>query len=329
MGDISDRIDRAHEEQGEEPRSHFGCSSAGHKCERWLWLQFRWAVIEDAGLMAYKRSIVSKDPKIRSRGQLLRLFRRGHHEENWIIDDLRAIGATVADEQKRVDFGSHVSGSIDGTVSNIPGHSGLTALLECKSHNEKSFDELEKHGVEESKPVHDAQMQLYMLGLGLEKALYFPTCKNDDRTGEEFVELDRGRAEWLRDRAIRIALSERMPEPLSTDSTWYECKMCRGHRFCFDEKITREVNCRTCAHSTPTEASEWTCARWGKVVIPVDAQRKGCDCHVLHPDLVPWKMKRVGEFWHCGYGEWINGNPDDLPGSRLSSDLIQISLKGK
>ena len=52
-------IDRAHEAKQDGPRQHLGCSVIGHHCERWLWLSFRWAVIE-------KHS-----------GRLLRLFRRG------------------------------------------------------------------------------------------------------------------------------------------------------------------------------------------------------------------------------------------------------------
>ena len=39
----------------------------------------------------------------------------------------------------------------------------------------------------------------------------------------------------------------------------------------------------------------WHCARWDDA-IPVDAQRVGCDSHVIHPDLVPWKRKVGGEW---------------------------------
>jgi len=52
--------------------------------------------------------------------------------------------------------------------------------------------------------------------------------------------------------------------------------------------MTEEVNCRTCAHSTPTADSEWLCARNENEPIPVSWQHQGCNQHVLHPDLVPW-----------------------------------------
>ena len=51
-----------------------------------------------------------------------------------------------------------------------------------------------------------------------------------------------------------------------------------------------QINCRTCALSTPTPESTWTCARYGNAEIPFDAQLHGCAGHVLHPDLVPWKI---------------------------------------
>jgi hypothetical protein len=52
----------------------------------------------------------------------------------------------------------------------------------------------------------------------------------------------------------------------------------------------KEINCRTCAHSTATEESAWTCARHGENVIPTDWQREAHECHALHCDLVPWPV---------------------------------------
>ena len=81
-----------------------------------------------------------------------------------------------------------------------------------------------------------------------------------------------------------------MPEPISTDPSWYQCKFCDAYKFCHETKTTKHVNCRTCAHSTATKASEWHCVRWDAVV-PLEAQHTGCEGHVLHPDLVPWQRK--------------------------------------
>lgn len=37
-------IDEYHENNVENPQPHLELSALGHPCDRWLWLQFRWAV---------------------------------------------------------------------------------------------------------------------------------------------------------------------------------------------------------------------------------------------------------------------------------------------
>ena len=107
-----------------------------------------------------------------------------------------------------------------------------------------------------------------------------------------------------------------MPEPLSADPSWYICKWCPAHSFCFETKTTNQVNCRTCAHSTAKEDSTWRCERHDADGIPVDWQLKGCESHVLHPDLVPWPMlaEEAPDEWTAVYlvnGRRIaNGEPD-------------------
>ena len=43
---IANLIDKKVEEGQEAPRAHLGASLLGHPCDRYLWLMFRWAVIE-------------------------------------------------------------------------------------------------------------------------------------------------------------------------------------------------------------------------------------------------------------------------------------------
>ncbi len=66
-----------------------------------------------------------------------------------------------------------------------------------------------------------------------------------------------------------------------------------------------QVNCRTCAHSSAKEDSTWHCAKYDTSDIPVEFQRSGCECHVLHPDLVPWEMRCGPDKWTAVYV--ING----------------------
>ncbi len=254
LNDIGALIDRAHESRKEKPRGHLGCSGLGHHCERWIWMSFRWAVREPFP------------------GRILRLFRRGHLEEAQIIDDLKMIGMEIGGDQTRVDFGCHISGSVDGIItSGVPQAPNTPHVAEFKTHSLKSFKDLAKNGVEKSKPMHYAQMQLYMYGLDLDRALYVAVCKDDDSYYTERVRLDKDFAEKLVEKGKRLALDDRLPPPISTDPSWYQCKFCPAYKFCHETKLTKEVNCRTCAHSTAKEDSTFYCERW-QDTIPYKAQ---------------------------------------------------------
>lgn len=264
-------IDKAHEERKELPRPHIGASLLGHHCDRWLWLSFRWAVREQFS------------------GRMLRLFRRGHLEERTVVDDLRLAGLVIAstgDDQSRVSFGSHVSGSVDGVIkSGVPEAPKKEHVLEIKTHSKKSFDALEKDGVQKAKPMHYTQMQVYMLGLSLERALYYATCKDDDRIYTERVRFDKEHASKAVERGKRIATSDRLPEPCAgASATWYQCKFCPAYEFCHADQQVTEKNCRTCGYSTAREDGTFFCEKW-QADIPLDAQRNGCEEFVLHPHL--------------------------------------------
>lgn len=284
---IQGLIDKHHEAQAEPPRPHMGCSQLGHPCDRWLWLSFRWAV----------------QPQFP--GRILRLFRRGQMEEATIVSDLRAIGMDVrtSRQQERVDFGAHVSGSIDAIIeSGVPAAPKKRHVAEFKTHGSKSFAALEKAGsVASAKPEHFVQMQLYMHGLQIDRALYVAVCKDDDRIYTERVRYEKDVAERYIERGRRLALEDRMPPPISTDPSWYQCKFCDAHEFCHETKTTKHVNCRTCAHSTAKEDSTWRCERHEADGIPVEFQRQACDSHVLHPDLVPWERKDGLDQWTAVY----------------------------
>lgn len=269
-------IDEWHEQQPDPFRPHLGASLLGHHCDRYLWLSFRWAFKEQFS------------------GRMRRLFRRGHLEELQVVSDLRNIGIEINDtggEQARVNFGCHISGSLDGKIERgVPEAPKARHVLEVKTYSKKSFDDLVSKGVEASKPQHFAQMQVYMHGTGIERALYVAVCKDDDRLHTERVRYDKDIAEKLIARGKRIALSDTIPEPCPGGSPeWYLCKFCPAYSMCWQEQPTQQINCRTCAHSTALETSEFRCELW-RDVIPVDAQRDGCHRHVLHPDIVPWPI---------------------------------------
>jgi hypothetical protein len=295
VNSIANLIDTYHERKVEDKRSHLGASQLGHPCDRWLWLNFRW-VIEQ------------KFP-----GRILRLFRRGHNEEASIISDLRAIGMDVRGSQTRVSFGSHVSGSADAiAASGVPESPNKPHVLEFKTSSKKMFDALIKDGVEKSKHEHFIQMQVYMLGLGIDRALYLAICKDDDRIHTERVKLDKALATKYVERGQRIALDDRMPPPISTDPSWYACRWCPSHSFCHKQELPQKFSCRTCAHSTAKEDDSWRCEKHNADGIPVEFQRKGCDSGTIHPDVVLWKYRTERDYvvWDTPWGEIAQGEPD-------------------
>ena len=299
---IAQSIDDYHSNQPEPLRPHLGASLAGHYCERYIWLSFRWAI------------------KPKFSGRIKRLYRRGRNEEKTVVSDLLSVGFSVDThingKQFSINLAPHVSGSVDGIINRgITENQTDKYLLEIKTHGDKSFKTLLKNGVQSDKPQHYAQMQIYMIALKLTRALYYAINKNDDTIYTEIIEYNDNLAVSLRDRAARIALTERLPAPISTNPSWYQCKMCDMYDFCHKTKMTDSVNCRTCAHSTPCDDGQWRCARYkSKKPIPVEFQRTGCASHVIHPDLVPWPMSPTSEGLDAQYiidGTPVrNGEPD-------------------
>lgn len=316
---IATMIDQYHSSKPSKPRPHMGVSLLGHHCDRWLWINFRWAVVEDFD------------------GRILRLFRRGHSEEDTIIKDLRNIGIDIRSSQRRVDFGNHVSGSLDGVIEKgVPEAPKARHVAEFKTHSKKSFDDMVKNGVEKSKPMHFIQMQVYMHGTDINRALYLAVCKDDDRIYTERVRYDKKVAEDAIIRGKRIAMSDRMPEPVSADPSWYQCKFCPAHSFCHKAEPTKRVNCRTCAHSTAMADSTWRCERHNADAIPEDFQHEGCVDHILHPDMVPWAMEgsedghsvkwKIGDRWVVN-GEGGYKSSEIIANPEVMDDPVVLSIK--
>lgn len=257
-------------------RPHLGASLIGHACERHLWLTFRWA------------------RRANFPGRVLRLFDTGKREEARIVDDLRGIGCEVFDTQPdgsqwRIEtFGGHFSGSLDGAVRGVPEAPLTWHVLEAKTHNAKSFADLSKKGVEVSKPMHYAQMQVYMGFTGMERALYFAVCKDTDEIYTERVHFDREKFQRLVNKAEAVIFAAEPPPRISSDPAWFECKFCDHHALCHGTTVA-EPNCRSCAHVTPARDGTWQCERHGSALGDVE-QRKGCQAHRYIPIL----LERIG-----------------------------------
>lgn len=293
-------------------RPHLGASQIGKKCERALWYSFHWC----------------KESAFPAR--VLRLFARGQREEDVLAGLLREAGVTVhqvdASTGQQFSFraiGGHFGGSMDGACIGLPDAPKSWHVLEFKTHNRKSFSDLQSRGVELSKPEHFAQMQCYMMWTGMTRALYMAACKDSDDLHLERVDYDAEVAHKMLEKAQRVINAPKPPECIG-DATWYECKMCDYRDVCHGTDAPM-VNCRTCTHSTAEADGSWTCARHSTAIkehasgqhvglyapdgawikwlpqserpaqvgmtawpVSVSRQREGCIAHRYNPHLLHW-----------------------------------------
>ncbi len=265
-------IYRWHEQRADDGlRPHLGVSLIGHPCERFIFLTFRWAEHQQF------------------EGRMLRLFNRGKREEAPVIEELRGIGCEVyADDgtaQYRVAaLGGHFGGGMDGVLRGLPEAPRTWHVLEVKTHSAKSFADLAKRGVKDSKPQHWAQMQGYMHLAELTRAVYFAVNKDTDELHIERVEHDKAAGEALLDKARRLIESDEPPPRINDDPAWWQCKGCAYADQCHGTAAPL-VNCRTCLHATASvEQGTWLCGWWQDTsTLPESTQRTGCEEHRYIP----------------------------------------------
>ena len=244
---IVDLINKVYEENQSGFREHLGASLIGQECMRKLWYDFRWF----------------KKPS--HKGQLLRLFETGQLYEPRFVKMLQSIGWTVneidletGNQFRFEEFEGHFGGSCDGIVLSPE---GTAYIAEFKTHNEKSFKDLNKRGLELSKPEHYAQMQIYMYKFEIENGLYLAVNKNTDELYYEKIKLKKREAKRLIDKAKIIIESTEPPPRMHNDPTFYKCNWCDYRELChFNKSEDTNINCRTCKYSKPNlQDGGWDC----------------------------------------------------------------------
>jgi len=201
------------DKQPDEPRPHLGASEIGRPCDRAIWYSFRWAT------------------KKKFPGRIKRLFDRGNREEEVFMRELKGIGAEVYDRDP---------------VTGLQHRFKSWCIVEFKTHGNKSFTDLVAKGVEESKPEHYAQMQVYMGLAELERALYLAVNKDTDELHSEWIHFDKAAFAALLERAEKIIRADEPPPGISTDPAWWQCKMCDHQNVC----------------SVSAAGPTWCCHRW-------------------------------------------------------------------
>ena len=298
-------IIRWYESKPQEHRPHMGASLIGHQCDRYIWLTWRWAL------------------KPEFKGRILRLFDTGKREESRLVEELRGIGATVWDvdpdngDQWRVSAcNGHFGGSLDGVAKGLPEAPKSPAVLEFKTHSNKSFNDLVKKKVQGVKAQHYDQMTVYMGLMQLDRALYMAVNKDTDDVYCEWVEFNKERFDQLIERAQRLIDAPAPPWRISTDADHFECKYCSMWKHCHGG-MAAEANCRTCCRSSPVENGAWQC-QLNNQEITLEMQRQGCQHHLLIPDLVPYAdPQEGGENWiaykHKKTGAMFVNGPEGIP----------------
>lgn len=270
------------ENQSSGHRYHLGASIVGRSCAREVWFKFWWW------------------HGVRHTGRMLRLFNRGHREEAHAVENLRKLGAIVEDvdtagrQERFSTLWGLFGGERDAKVSNLDEY-GLAGagLLEVKTHNDKSFKNLQNKGLLSAKPEHFIQMQLYMHWMEVDWGLYYAVNKNDDEIYLGVVPARPDVADQYTERARRIIESPLPPKRISEDPSWYVCRFCDFKRHCQGEFFTTDTgepshrvhepdkNCRTCQNielrlDDDKNAHSWFCRKWDAEV-PKDFLLQGCD----------------------------------------------------
>lgn len=266
-------FDKRIENQPQRASYHIGCSALGNPCDRAVWLALRWATAEKFD------------------GRMLRLFARGQREELEVIRLLRSVRVRITDcgkKQKALMITPWLKGYPDGIIqSGLKESPKKVHILEIKTSNKKSFDELLSKGVQVAKPYHYTQMQLYMYATGIDRAYYICVCKDDDRIFTERFRLDADYARSQIERAQRIATSEKAPARQFGKTDWH-CKFCPQRGVCHNISEPKE-SCRTCEHCIFNADGSVVCLIDRKILSP-EEQEKGCNGYETHPDMevVPW-----------------------------------------
>ena len=259
--DMRLKIERIIEDRREmsQPRRYLGVSELGHECDRYLWYSFRLCFLEEFT------------------SQQLRLFKRGHNEEPIIQADLRRAGVLCTvdpNDQPEVSCcNGHCLGHMDDILKNVPDAPTTDHLGEYKTSNKANFTPLKKKGVKVCKPVHYAQMQVYMRLLKLTRALYIVVCKDNDERYYERVSLDINFADNLIARAYSIITTE-TPPVRAHGPDWFSCKYCSAYGVChFGEDPVK--TCRTCEHVSLCDEGRWECDLHG-LDLSFAQQKKPC-----------------------------------------------------
>lgn len=253
-------------------RDYFGASMLGGPCQRKSFFEFR---------KATPVSAVPAGAELEKAGSMLRLFDRGHREEDRFIERLRPFFAEIMEIDPETGkqwevvnceglFKGHMDGKARGLMLPSGFYPGLF-LLEFKTHNAKSFDKIAgtkredgtrpwSKNLAETKPEHYAQMQAYMFhDPEMVGGLYVAVNKDTDEWYLEFVERNTAFATDLMEGVVEVIWSETVPDrmPFASEVKNFYCRaFCDLRDVCYGKAAPRK-SCRTCEAFRYEGAEKW------------------------------------------------------------------------
>ena len=264
------------EEWGNDKRNYLGMSIIGHKCHRFL--QF-----------VHYGTFTKKFPR-----RIERLFNVGHEAEPRLIKALQSLGIHVFDQQKKViGKTGHVQGHIDGNATWFSDEFQLFSaepfLVEFKTHNQKSFDELLRTpNLFDTKPIHFSQMISYMGHQKQDKGLYVAENKNTSEIHVRVIDSDQDHFNDLQRKEIEVVTADTLLPRIGNDNrTWFECKMCDAKDVCFGDKQV-DKDCRNCQYVDVLDGGKWKCTNHH-----IDTAKEHLDNFAACPSY------EVGEMFKC------------------------------
>jgi hypothetical protein len=278
------------ENRKEEPRHYIGMSSIGGECERRIYYDFHWTSAPnfDAGT--------------------LKKFADGHHGEDMQAARLRLVDAVELHTHDKnggqfafSDLGGHFEGHMDGAIKGIFQAPKTWHVWEHKQVNETEFQKLkklkielgEKEALKNWHQTYYAQAVMYMDKSGMKRHYLTVSTPGGRDTISVRSNPNKRYAKVLKTLAHDIIASDKPSQvPRCSELPgWHVCKnFCTHPQHCHGDQVA-QVNCRTCAHSTPhiIDGGDgvWRCHLSDTPHdIPIDVQRRGCSSHIFNPGFL-------------------------------------------
>lgn len=256
-------------------RGYLGLSSIGDPCWRKLWYGFHFVVRPGEPLPIRKS----------------RIFKRGDLEEARVVEELKAVGmrvskmvagvreelfGTVGEDQEGLKgFAGHALGHPDGRVLGVIEAPKTEHLLEIKTAKDSTFKKYKKEkSVKKVNANYYGQLQSYMEKMGLTRALFIVTNKDNEERYYERVKFNKEDAADFKRKEQIIVTSLEPLKKVTENKNWFSCKWCEDYQVCH-HGAEPDKNCRTCEYSDIEDAGRWSCGKH-KVPLSLEEQLQGC-----------------------------------------------------